>query len=130
MAGPIWHERWTAAPRRGSMNPMTMRMRGLATLLLLGLAAGPALAQPEPGDVRAGRRLAATWCANCHQIGAGGPGPASDAAPPLPAIAAMPSTTSLSLRVFLQTPHATMPDYRLTREEMDDVIAYILSLRR
>lgn len=108
----------------------TIPMRGLAVLVLLGAAASPALAQPEPGDARAGRRLAATWCANCHQIGPGGPGPANDAAPSLPAIAAMPSSTSMSLRVFLQSPHGNMPDYRLTREEMDDVVAYILSLKR
>ena len=42
----------------------------------------------------------------------------------------MASTTSMSLRVFLQTPHPSMPDYRLTREELDDVVAYILTLRR
>ncbi len=42
----------------------------------------------------------------------------------------MPSTTSMSLRVFLQSPHGNMPDYRLTREQMDDVVAYLLSLRR
>ncbi len=108
----------------------TIPMRGLASLVLLGVAAWPALAQPEPGDARAGQRLAVTWCANCHQVGPGGPGPATDAAPALQAIAAMPSTTSMSLRVFLQSPHGNMPDYRLTREQMDDVVAYILSLKR
>jgi hypothetical protein len=30
----------------------------------------------------------------------------------------------------LQTPHARMPDLHLTRDEVDDLIAYILSLRR
>ena len=42
----------------------------------------------------------------------------------------MVSTTSMSLRVFLQSPHGNMPDYRLSREQIDDVVAYILSLRR
>ncbi|MBR0661512.1 c-type cytochrome [Neoroseomonas oryzicola] len=106
-------------------------MRVATGLVLLGLgAATPALAQPEPGDVRAGQRLATTWCANCHQIAVGGPGSANDAAPPFPAVAQMVSTTSMSLRVFLQSPHGNMPDYRLSREQIDDVVAYILSLRR
>ena len=30
----------------------------------------------------------------------------------------------------LLTPHANMPNYRLTSEEIDDIVAYILSLRR
>ena len=42
----------------------------------------------------------------------------------------MPSTTSMSLRVFLQSPHANMPDYRLTRDQLDDVVAYLLAQRR
>ncbi|MBB5690169.1 cytochrome c [Roseomonas alkaliterrae] len=105
-------------------------MRLPAALAILAATALPAAAQTEPGDPLAGRRLAETWCANCHQLAPGMRGPASDAAAPLQAIAQMPSTTSMSLRVFLQTPHANMPDYRLTREQLDDVVAYILSLRR
>ena len=105
-------------------------MRGLAVLMLFAGAAMPALAQTEPGDPAAGLRMAATWCANCHRVAPGGPGPSTDAAPAFQAIARMPSTTSMALRVFLQTPHASMPDYRLTREELDDVVAYLISLKR
>jgi hypothetical protein len=35
---------------------------------------------------------------------------------------------TLSLRVFLRTPHATMPDLMLTPDETDDIISYILTL--
>jgi hypothetical protein len=41
----------------------------------------------------------------------------------------MSSTTGMSLRAFLLTPHARMPDIQLSREQTDDVVAYILSLR-
>lgn len=105
-------------------------MRGVMALAVMTVAAMPALAQHEPGDARTGQRLALTWCANCHQVAAGGPGPVNDAAPSLQSIARMTSTTSMSLRVFLQTPHSNMPDYRLTREQLDDVVAYILTLKR
>ena len=100
-------------------------------LLALTLAAlpGAALAQIEPGDPGAGKQLAATWCANCHRIAPGGPGPASDIAPSFAAIAALPSTTSMSLRAYLRTPHANMPDYRLSREELDDIVAYLLMVK-
>lgn len=103
-------------------------MRRLAATLIL--LAGPALAQPDPGDPTAGRQLAATWCANCHRVSPQGPGPVTDVAPSFAAVAAMPSTTRMALSAFLQTPHPRMPNYQLTREQMDDLIAYILSLRR
>ena len=104
----------------------------LAAAVLPLLAAMPATAQNGPAQaelVAQGRRVAETWCANCHLVG--GPearGPAGDAAPPFPAIARMPSTTEMALRAFLQTPHARMPDYRLSGAELDGVVAYILSL--
>ena len=41
----------------------------------------------------------------------------------------MPSTTEMSLRAFLQTPHARMPDYRLSTQELDGVVAWILALK-
>ncbi len=106
-------------------------MRRLAAAMI-ALTAGtlPALAQTEPGDPAAGRRLAEAWCANCHRVAPQGPGPVSDAAPAFAAVAAMPSTTRMALAAFLQTPHPRMPNYQLSREEMDDVIAYLLSLRR
>ena len=49
--------------------------------------------------------------------------------PTFTAIASMPSTTPIALRVYLQTPHARMPDLHLSRDETDNLIAYILSLR-
>lgn len=102
-------------------------MRGIFLILTL-FAAAPVWAQ-EVGDARAGRRMAETWCANCHRIAPGGPGPATDAAPAFAAVAAMPSTTELSLRAFLQSSHRNMPNYQLALDQTDNVIAYILSLR-
>lgn len=102
------------------------------TALFLGALAPLLAAQPGPPGVLAaeGARIAREWCANCHAVTPGMPPPAGDAAASFPAIAAMPSTTELSLRVFLQTPHANMPNYQLSRAETDAIIAYILSLRR
>jgi mono/diheme cytochrome c family protein len=90
--------------------------------------AAPAAAQ-STGNALAGHALARQWCAACHLIGPG-EGRTSDAAPAFEAVARRPSTTETSLRVFLQTPHRRMPNYTLTRQETDDVVAYILGLRR
>ena len=49
--------------------------------------------------------------------------------PPFTEVARMPSTTEMSLRAFLQTPHSRMPDYRLTQAELDGVVAWILALK-
>ena len=107
-------------------------MRRMLVLAALLLPAERAVAQ---GAVRQehlemGRHVAETWCANCHLVGPGARGPAGDAAPPFQAIARMPSTTEMSLRAFLQTPHSGMPDYRLSQQELDGVVAYILALKR
>jgi hypothetical protein len=42
----------------------------------------------------------------------------------------MPSTTELSLKVFLRSSHRNMPNFILSREEMDSVTWYILGLKK
>lgn len=96
--------------------------------LLMPFVAAPAFAQVPSGDATVGRNLVETQCGACHD--GKGPRSTSQQGPSLRAVAAMPSTTSMSLHAFLLTPHANMPNYRLTSEEIDDVVAYILSLRR
>jgi mono/diheme cytochrome c family protein len=81
------------------------------------------------GDTAAGRTLAQRWCSSCHMVDAGQPNALATGVPTFVGIARMPSTTALSLRVFLQTPHVRMPDLHLTQEEIGDVTAYILSLK-
>lgn len=89
-----------------------------------------ALALDGPGDAAAGRRLAETWCAACHGIDRKGlETRPSRAAPSFAEIAGLPSTTALSLNVFLRTTHQAMPDYHISRSDADDVVAYILSLK-
>jgi mono/diheme cytochrome c family protein len=101
-------------------------MRGLRNLI--GLAVVVALSGPAFGqDALTGEEIARRWCSGCHEVGRA---PVrNDAIPSFAAIARLPSTTTLSLRVFLGTPHHRMPDYSLTRQEIADVSAYILSLR-
>lgn len=103
-----------------------MRLQVIAALLAI---AAPAAAQ-MPGDPAAGRALALRTCSTCHAAVAGQTRPAMDAAPAFAAIARNPAATADGLRAFLQTPHPVMPDFTLSRREIDDVISYILSLRQ
>jgi hypothetical protein len=41
-----------------------------------------------------------------------------------------PSTTPLSLRVFFQSSHENMPDLHISQSQADDLVAYILSLKK
>jgi mono/diheme cytochrome c family protein len=103
-------------------------MPWLAVVVLAGSCSR--LAAQEVGDAAAGQNLAETWCSTCHVVAPRPQRGASTGAPTFTAIARMKSTTPLSLRAFLQTPHSLMPDLHLSRDEIDDLTAYILSLRR
>src|SRR4051794_24774562 len=96
--------------------------------VLLGLAADPAAAQ-DPIDPTVGRDLSRAWCSSCHGIL---PGELHSPVPRAPSFSVLTRKTPMTdaaLRVFLATPHATMPNIRLTPRELDAVIAYMSSLR-
>jgi cytochrome c len=80
-------------------------------------------------DSAAGYRLAAAWCKECHSIEAATAG-VSSGPPDFTAIANRHATTALSLKVFLQTSHPTMPNIILKPAESDSLVNYILSLKR
>lgn len=107
--------------------PTLITWIALAGLLIV---AGTRIARAEEyGDPAEGHRLAQQWCSNCHVIERSAQSGASNGAPSFAAIAGMKAMTPMALHVFLQTPHDRMPDLHLTRNEIDDLIAYITSLR-
>ena len=101
-----------------------MRMMALvvaATLTaVLGLDLSPAEAlSPSPDN---GAELAARWCADCHMD-------QGRASPSFHAISVRRSAADI--RSALARPHARpMGGIALNRREIDDVTAYILSLKR
>ena len=102
---------------------MTRRLAALA----LTLAGGITTAFPSAAtDAAKGAQLARQWCVHCHVVGAA-PAPGTVQQGP-PAFAAM-EMTGEQLRTFLTRPHGAMPDLALTRSEINDVIAYIETLR-
>jgi cytochrome c len=97
--------------------------------LRLHVAQGQVSGRDEAGDALSGRRLAEAWCTECHSVEQATSGKGK-IAPDFTAIAQRQSTTALSLAAFLQTTHKTMPNFIIERRHADDIIAYILSLRR
>lgn len=101
--------------------------RCLGVLAMVAAFAGAAAAA-DTVATEPGRRLAERWCDECHVPGAPVKGQAG-VAPSFRAVANDPATTERSVRVFLRSPHPTMPNVSLTREQIDDLVTYILGLK-
>ena len=101
---------------------------GALAFFLLRLHQANGAGQPSE-SIAAGHRLAEAWCRECHAIGAIPTG-AKKAPPDFAAVANRPSTTALSLKVFLKTSHPTMPNIIIGPSQADDLANYIMSLKR
>lgn len=99
-------------------------------IALVVVALHRAAGQTMPRDMNSvarGQSLVQAWCLMCHGVGrSGGSGIDLDFA----AIARMPSTTEMSLRVFLQSSHRNMPNIIVKGKDLDDIVAFIMSLKR
>ena len=103
------------------------RLSGALFALPLLLMHGAAVGQ-QRGDPQAGAVFARKSCSECHVV-ANDLGPDRRAAS-FVTIANAPGMTETALDAFLQTSHRNMPNIRLEREEMRNVVSYILSLKR
>ena len=103
-------------------------IRAICVAAMVTSLAGPVSAQ-EHGDARAGRGLALSACANCHLVAEGQSKPPMDSVPSFDVIAHDPSMTDARLRAFLGKPHWPMPDLQLSRQQIEDEIAFLAELR-
>ena len=88
-----------------------------------------AFAQSSGGSPSLGRQVATSICASCHQVVGSDKRDRPQGPPSFLDIAKLPSTTALSLKVFLRSNHMEMPNLIISDSDTDDVIAYILSLK-
>lgn len=99
----------------------------VAALLCVALTSGVRAQEPE--DARKGLRFAQEACSACHGV------LVTDRVSPRPGIATFnviantPGMTGTALSVWLQTSHRSMPNLIIEREDRNNVIAYIVSLR-
>jgi mono/diheme cytochrome c family protein len=77
------------------------------------------------GDAAQGRATAQQWCATCHVVAPGGRG--ADVAPAFNTIARQRNDEYL--RGFLSRPHPPMPRFELSRQDIDDLVAYMAMQR-
>ena len=97
-----------------------------AALMLVATAAS---AQTAPADPAVGLTAAKRWCADCHVIAGDQRGAGPDAAPTWTSLMRDPAVTPGGLRQFLLAPHRGMPNLQLSRQDIDDIVAYMLTLR-
>ena len=94
----------------------------LATVLIVA-SATPAVA----GDAVEGKKIISQWCVTCHLTD--GNRSASDVGPPFAQIAKDPAYTDERLRSWLHEPHPPMPNFELSKPTIENIIAYIRSLK-
>lgn len=99
----------------------------LPAAVLVSLVLAAATARPTCAEAAGGSQLAQQWCASCHVTGGGPAGNVQQGPPSFHTIAGTRSPDQL--RAFLSHPHGAMPDLSLTRQEIDDLVGYIESLR-
>ena len=95
-------------------------LRAVSLAVIVTFAAAPVRAQ---GDPEVGRELALRWCTSCHVVDEEGHG--ADAGPALPALLGEGQRTADELRGWLAAPHPPMPDFDMTRQEIEDIVAYL-----
>ena len=103
---------------------LVRRTTALLAFLLAGATFSPAIA----GDAAEGKALIEQWCDGCHLSGT--TGRASDVGPPFAQIANDQAYSDERLRGWLHDPHPPMPKFELDRRRIDNIIAYIRSLKR
>ena len=116
---------------------MTVRISALATLLLAGLASSAQAETPNADQVAAGRKFASRVCGACHVV-MQQRDELPVLAPPGPSFAVLaqrPLLTEQVLREFLGSnhrsmgPHEAMPNPRLADYQIDEIVAFVMSLK-
>jgi mono/diheme cytochrome c family protein len=97
----------------------------LALIALTGIVCAA-----EVGDPQRGLAYAKKVCAECHAVEAGHEVSPNIMAPSFGAVAGTPGMNARALVVWLQSSdHATMPNLMIASGDLDNVVAYIMSLR-
>ncbi len=98
-------------------------------VIVIAIAITRAHAQ-APDARRKGHLLSRHFCAECHAVGVQNVRSPHPEAPSFAAIAATPGMTAMALNAFFQTSHRVMPNFILTTDQTNEIIAYILSIKK
>jgi mono/diheme cytochrome c family protein len=103
-------------------NRSYVRQFGIALAILAG-SSSIALS----ADLKKGEQLGRRWCASCHLVAADQSQANADV-PSFLSIAQQPNFRSERIAAFLLDQHPKMPNFSLSRREIDDIAEYIASL--
>ena len=106
-----------------------MRHTLILSLFIVALAVPVEALAQSSNNHSLGRQVAMELCSSCHRVVEEQPLPRQNIASFF-AIANLPSTTALSLKVFLQSNHKRMPNLIISESDSSNLIDYILSLKR
>jgi cytochrome c len=101
-----------------------MRIKILMALAVVIGHAG--VVHAASGNAEAGRQLVTRSCSSCHATDSAKT--ASDNAPPFAAVAKTNKERPAWIRGWLMQPHPPMPNISLSRQQIDDIIAYLGTL--
>jgi len=105
---------------------MTFAKHALVTLALGIALTSPVLAATPRGNPEDGRKLVMNSCSSCHATDASRV--TTDGVPPLSFVARDNKTNPAWIRGWLMNPHPPMPGIMLSRQQIEDVIAYLNTL--
>ncbi|WP_414132235.1 c-type cytochrome [Rhizobium jaguaris] len=122
--------RWSRRDRvHPSIGTASLKMRVTIVSVIAGAVATIPAAQAQ--DIQKGRQLAREVCAACHAVLAGQAQSPVGEAPSFEVVAATPGMTAMALNVWLTAQdHPTMPNIVLSQTDVQNVSAYILSLKK
>ena len=104
-------------------------MNAALVLALVSVVASTVCAA-DVGNAQRGHAYAKKVCAKCHAVEAGDMFSPTMIAPTFTAVADTPGMNERALVVWFQSSdHETMPNLMIAPEDLDDVVAYIASLR-
>lgn len=103
-----------------------MALRTWLPAALFLATCAPAMPASAAGDAGEGEKIAKQWCTSCHVVGR--KPMASDKAPAFSALAADPAKSEGYLKAWISNPHPPMPNFNLSRQTINDLVAYIRSL--
>lgn len=110
---------------------LTAALLAGASIAGLALSTGTSSAQQVHPDAKTGKQIAEKLCVGCHIVGAEATGASVPAdVPSFTRIASVPGQTAQAIAGAIVVPHPPMPQIQLTREEIGDVAAYILTLKK
>jgi mono/diheme cytochrome c family protein len=108
---------------------MMTRLLALSALLFMTAGASYVAHAQEPGSPAKGLNYAQQVCALCHAVRKGDQTSPNPLAPNFEAIANTSGVSGISLATILHSTHENMPNFVLSGNEQDNIVAYILSLK-